>query len=510
MFSILRRFLGLNSSREPGTHVEEPPGKATATSAPPEYNTDHKPDNLGGLASPEDIDRALEAAKPHIVKLALERPDLLKGSGAETLDAMISHLDMTLSAQLFEILHHPSFRNLESAWRGLFYLASSVEWDDLLRLRAMNINRSELQSILRDGSSKLQPGNPVSQALYYDVYHTSNDEPLGLLVLDEAVENTKADIRLLNALAQICAKAQTPLLAGVSPALYLSYGSADAQKTTLQNTGPLFSHPDWSALRQNKDSRYIGLCLPRVLGRLPYHNEPPSAGAFALENDPSFEEPPGFLWVNAAFAMAANIGRSAKTYGWAVRIRGPDGGGEVAGLPELAMPTADDPSNVMPQLELLIDERLETKWAREGLISLLPRKGRAKPVFFGAQSLNTPDVGKIADPDEEARQVVLSRLPYVLCVSRYAHHVMRMAADWPEPIGKAFQQHVQDWLDRSVHPRPWELRPEQRGEYPIQAASFTLTERGENQQAELEILPGYQFEGLGVAIRLELTLPDRT
>ncbi|WP_299478404.1 type VI secretion system contractile sheath large subunit [uncultured Roseibium sp.] len=506
---MLRRFLGLNMSHEPGTHIEEASGRAPAASAPSEDHADHNPDDLSGLPSQADIDRALEAAKPHIARVALERPYLVKDNGAETLDAMIAHLDRNLSAQLTQILHHPAFRDLESTWRGLFYLASNVEWDELLRLRAMNINRSELQSLLHDGPVKLRPGDRVSRALFEDVYQSPGGEPYGLLVLDEAVDNTPADINLLRALGQICAKAQTPLLAGVSPSLYSADRLATKRKSEPKNSDPLLSHPDWAALRRHKDSRYIGLCLPRVLGRLPYGNEAPSAGAFVLVEDVSFEDAAGFLWINSAFAMAANVGRSAKTYGWAVRIRGADGGGEVAGLPELALPTTDAPSNVMTPLDLLIDERLETKWAREGLISLLPRKGRAKPVFFGAQSLNTPDAGKIADPEEEARQVVLSRLPYVLCVSRYAHHVMRMAADWPEPIGEAFQQHVQDWLDRSVHPRPWELRPERRGAYPIQAASFTLTERNEHQQAELEILPGYQFEGLGVAIRLELTLPDQ-
>src|SRR5689334_5255536 len=37
-------------------------------------------------------------------------------------DVMIAELDARMSAQINEILHHPKFQQLESAWRGLKYL----------------------------------------------------------------------------------------------------------------------------------------------------------------------------------------------------------------------------------------------------------------------------------------------------------------------------------------------------------------------------------------------------
>src|SRR5574339_468782 len=40
------------------------------------------------------------------------------------INARIAQIDALLSAQLNEILHHPSFQKLEGTWRGLKYLLS--------------------------------------------------------------------------------------------------------------------------------------------------------------------------------------------------------------------------------------------------------------------------------------------------------------------------------------------------------------------------------------------------
>ena len=37
-------------------------------------------------------------------------------------DVMIAEIDKRLSAQVNEVLHHPDFQKLESAWRGLKFL----------------------------------------------------------------------------------------------------------------------------------------------------------------------------------------------------------------------------------------------------------------------------------------------------------------------------------------------------------------------------------------------------
>ncbi|MBN9673436.1 type VI secretion system contractile sheath large subunit [Roseibium aggregatum] len=462
------------------------------------------------FVSQEGLDRILETASDQISVFATTRPELMKGTADEMLGALIGELDARLSAQVNEILHHPSFQSLESAWRGLDYLLSNVEWDAGLKLRVMNISRGDLRSALLHAPEETSTRSPLSEALFEGVYRSPDGVPYGLLVLDHSVGDCEEDANILSEFARICAKAQTPLLTGLSPGTCSSDGFAEARKAKGEPEPPVLGQPAWAELRRNEISRYIGLCLPRMLGRRPYSDKVSPTAGFAFEEEASVGSASDFLWINAAFAMAANIGRAVKTYGWGVRIRGFDSGGEVIGLPEVPMPSAGETAGVMPPVEIVIGERREAQLAEAGTMPLLYRKASAKPVFFSAQSLNMPCADDDLDPEAKTEGRVLSRLPYLLCATRYAHPVMRMAADWRAPRDEAFEAHVQAWLDSMVCSQPWAVEPARRASSPLQDATFTLSEGSSGRRAELVILPGYQLEGIGVPIRLQLTLPERT
>ena len=71
------------------------------------------------------------------------------------------------------------------------------------------------------------------------------------------------------------------------------------------------------------------LCMPRVLSRLPYGAKSEPVEEFAFEEDTDGHKGEKYGWMNAAYAMAANVNRAFKEYGWTVRIRGVQSGGEV-------------------------------------------------------------------------------------------------------------------------------------------------------------------------------------
>ncbi len=507
MLSMFRRLLGKSPPVRPDEQTHNASGGSAPSSSSEDTPKELDLDEMVKAVLRADDGNVFETVMDQFATFALARRELPGGTVDDVLGAMISAIDERLCAQLNEILHHPGFQALEGAWRGLEYLIANVEWDAKLKLRVMNFSRDELQSTLKTASRGASPHGPLSNALFEEVYRTSEGEPYGVMVLDQGIANSAEDAELLTNLGRICARAQTVLLAGLSPALYTSRDIAGAQGASGEGDRPELDHPAWTELRQNLTSRYIGMCLPRILGRSPYRGNADPGEGFVFNEDVSPGTASGFLWINSAYAMAANIGRSARTYGWAVRIRGVEGGGEVDGLPEVVVPSAGGSSEVMPPVEIVLDERREAELAKAGLIPLLHRKRTARAVFFSAQSLNLPRAGEVLDPEQKARDAVLRRLPYTLCASRYAHCIMRMAADWREPLGETFERHVQAWLGRSVHPRPWELNPEQRALFPLQEARFTLTGEGSGQAAVLEVIPGFQFEGLGVSIRLQLTLP---
>ena len=98
----------------------------------------------------------------------------------------------------------------------------------------------------------------------------------------------------------------------------------------------IFQTPEyaaWRSLRESEDSRYIGLAMPRFLARLPYGAKTDPVEEFDFEEDTAGADHTSYTWANSAYAMATNINRSFKMYGWCSRIRGVESGGAVEGLP---------------------------------------------------------------------------------------------------------------------------------------------------------------------------------
>ena len=104
--------------------------------------------------------------------------------------------------------------------------------------------------------------------------------------------------------------------------------------------------------------------------------------------------------VNSAFAMAVNITRSFKLYGWCSRIRGVESGGAVESLPVHTFPTDDGGVDMKCPTEIAISDRREAELAKNGFMPLLHRKNSDLAAFIGAQSLQKPF--EYVDPDATA------------------------------------------------------------------------------------------------------------
>ncbi len=69
----------------------------------------------------------------------------------------------------------------------------------------------------------------------------------------------------------------------------------------------IFQTPEyaaWRSLRESEDSRYIGLCMPRFLARLPYGAKTEPVEEFDFEEDTEGADSSKYRWANAAYAMA--------------------------------------------------------------------------------------------------------------------------------------------------------------------------------------------------------------
>ncbi len=61
--------------------------------------------------------------------------------------------------------------------------------------------------------------------------------------------------------------------------------------------------------------------MPRFLSRLPYGIRTNPVDSFDFEEQTDGANHNSYSWANAAYAMAANINRSFKEYGWCTSIR---------------------------------------------------------------------------------------------------------------------------------------------------------------------------------------------
>ena len=282
----------------------------------------------------------VENAIQTLVTQALSDSSLVKSEVLDTIEEMIARLDEKLSAQMNEVLHAPEFQQLESAWRGLNYLVFNSETDATLKIRVMNVGKMELYRNLKNN----YPGarwdqSPLFKAIYESEFGTLGGEPYGALVADYAFSHNAVDVQLLRDLSKIASASLAPLVTGADPNLLGMDSWRDLMNP--RDIGKLMDTPDyaaWKGLRDSVDSRYVALCMPRVLSRLPYGAKSEPVEEFAFEEDTDGHKGEKYGWMNAAYVMGTNINRAFKEYGWTVRIRGVESGGEVLNLPTAYIP----------------------------------------------------------------------------------------------------------------------------------------------------------------------------
>jgi type VI secretion system protein ImpC len=455
----------------------------------------------------------VENAVQTLVTQALADSSLIKGDVIDTIEEMIARLDEKLSAQMNEIIHAPEFQKLESAWRGIHYLVYNSETDATLKIRVMNVGKAELYRNL-----KLFPGarwdqSPLFKKVYEQEFGQLGGEPYGCLVADYHFNHSPVDVQLLRDLSKVAASAHAPLLTGADPTLM----GMDSW-TELMNPrdlSKLFDTPDyaaWKGLRDSVDSRYVALCMPRVLSRIPYGAKSEPVEEFGFEEDTDGHTGEKYGWMNAAYAMAANVNRAFKEYGWTVRIRGVQSGGEVINLPTHTFPTDDGGVDLKCPTEIAITDRREAELSKSGLISIIHRKNTDKAAFIGAQSLYKP---KLYDKVEAtASDNLSSRIPYMFAVSRFAHYLKCMVRD---KIGSTkekdqLEKWLNEWITLYVDGDPKNSSEETKARLPLADAKVTVQENEENPgyySANFYLRPHFQLEGMDIGMSLVSRIPQK-
>ncbi|MGY6274082.1 type VI secretion system contractile sheath large subunit [Methylomonas sp. MgM2] len=455
-----------------------------------------------------------DRVKTEFISLARQQqwPTVTPDGSEEALNHLIGNLDQIISEQLNVILHHEDFQRLEGTWRGLQYLVNNTETDEMLKIRVLNISKKELQKSLRQYKGAEWDQSPLFKKIYEEEYGTFGGEPYGCLVGDYYFDHSPADVGILGEMAKIGAAAHAPFLAGAAPSVLQM--ESWAELANPRDLRKLFMPPEyaaWRSLRESEDARYIGLTLPRILSRLPYGSKTDPIEEFNFEEDTSAGDNDKYTWMNAAYAMAVNINRAFKLYGWCARIRGVESGGAVEGLPAHIFPTDDGGIDMKCPTEIAISDRREAELAKSGFMPLMHRKNSDFAVFLGAQSLQQPAV--YDDPDTTANVNLAARWPYLFATCRFAHYLKCIARD---KIGsfkerEDLEKWLNHWIQNYVDPNPAASSEDEQARRPLAAAEVVIEDVEGNSGyyiGKFFLRPHYQLEGLTVSLRLVSKLPS--
>ena len=394
---------------------------------------------------------AVEQAVKTLAQLALENTALVSDDALRSIEGIIAEIDKKLTDQVNLILHHPDFQQMESAWRGLHYLVNNTETDEMLKVRVMNISKKDMHKTLRKFKGTAWDQSPIFKKIYEEEFGQFGGEPYGTLVADYHFDHSPPDVELLGEMAKIAAAAHAPLIAGADPALFqMDSWSELANPRDLTKIFQTPEYASWRSLRDSEDSKYVGLAMPRFLGRLPYGSKTDPVEAFAFEEDTDGSDASKYGWVNAAYGMAVNINRSFKEYGWCSRIRGVESGGAVENLPSHTFPTDDGGIDQKCPTEIAISDRREAELAKNGMMPLIHRKNSDVAAFIGAQSLHKP--AEYSDPDATSNANLAARLPYLFATCRFAHYLKCIVRD---KVGsyksrEEMQIWLQEWINNYV------------------------------------------------------------
>ncbi|MCC6536307.1 MAG: type VI secretion system contractile sheath large subunit [Bryobacterales bacterium] len=424
------------------------------------------------------------------------------------INARIAQIDRAVSLQLNEILHHQDFQKLEGTWRGLRYLLDRSETSDKLKIRVLNASKKDLLRDLRRAPEFDQ--SAFFKKVYEEEYGVFGGEPFAALIGDYDFGKTPDDIELLEKVSNVAAAAHAPFLTSTSPDLL----NLDSFKDlgAPRDLGKIFDtteYAKWKSFRQSEDSRYVAMCLPHILMRLPYGKNTNPIEAFDYEEGVDGSDHNKYLWGNAAYALGSRLTNAFALYGWCAAIRGVEGGGLVEGLPAHNFKTDDGDVALKCPTEIAITDRREKELADQGFVPLCHCKGTDYAAFFSVQSAQKAKIYDKADANASAR--LSTQLPYIFAVSRFAHYLKSMMRD---KIGSFMSRSqcetfLNNWIINYAVAND-DAPASLKASHPLKDARVDVSEvpgKPGAYRAVAYLRPHYQLDEIGISLRLVADLP---
>ncbi len=421
---------------------------------------------------------------------------------------LLGQIDEIISDQLNEILHNEKFQQMEATWRGLDDLVSHTNFRANIAIDILDVAKDEVYQDFENNSSNIF-GGALFEKVYIKEYDQYGGRPFGTIVGLYEFAHTEGDRFWLRNMAKLANAAHAPFISAVSPSFFVPGCSDISEIEAIKDLDGLLNHPRfgrWREFRNSEEAAYVGLTFPRYVLRLPWNPDSNPCNKVVF-TEKAKGDSKSYLWGNAAILLARNMVKAFEIGGWCQQIRGPKGGGLIAGLPVDTFNLRGQ-DEIKPPVEIIIPDYRELEFAKGGFIPLVYRKDTADACFFSTQSLKMPK--RFKDPRDSENAQMVCNLAYTFSITRIAHYVKSIMRDNIGSTADAvYTQRILDsWLGQYVtqvaDPDDLTLR-----QYPFKASSVNVAARAGEigwYDCTISVLPHLQFEGMNVELRLESRL----
>jgi type VI secretion system protein ImpC len=379
---------------------EDLPRSAGAAATPPASPEDPASDPLASLLSQVELPPDSAALTRLPLAELLARPAATERT---------AEIDRRLTRQLAEIATAPPLQALETAWRGVAFLAART---------ARSGGRVQLEILATDREALLD-------TFYDQVFGVEHDGaspvPLSAVVLGWELDRGPADVEDLRHLARMGDSLRVPFLGAVGPAFWgIRQAGLLANLPDLARKAEGSEYAKWNGLRREEASHWLCLAANRILLR----------GAWG-ESEETRESRAGFdwrdagpadrpLWGSGAWALGAVLAQAFTAAGLRFPMTGPE---PPAQLTDFAAAASAGP------IEVLLSDQKALEIARVGLAPLIAKKGEAAAHF---PALPAVHLAKRYDRDEATRQAAAqATLPYQAFAGAAAHALEALSREVP-------------------------------------------------------------------------------
>lgn len=416
---------------------------------------------------------------------------LVEADIQKTIVNFVRKIDGILSEQTNGILHNEAFQRLESTWLGLHRLVTRVRSNETLKIRILDLSKRELLRALKHDECETYKHSFLFREIYQREFGQLGGEPYSCLIGDYYFDHSPEDVSLLRELASIAAAAHAPFITGVAPTLLNLHSWSGVSRRNISKQYLVGAeYVDWNALRNSESAMYLCLCMPGFLARVPYEQ---AGEQFSFNEDLGGMSESRFTWVNAAFAVAENVGRSFRLYGWGAHIDGVGAGGLISELPVYHYQPEVGGPKTMASVEAVISN--ESDFAKLGLTVLVYHRNSDMAAVLRCRTLY--DYRQHGYAQEH-----YAYLSTMLCCCRFFHYVKCMALNKCDSFADeaALMSYLDNWFKTYVEGDSGAISDDKIGAVkPLAVGRVRFLgddeeERGE-RDAIITLLPRHQFEG---------------